>query len=60
VAAVAEQVMAQFPVERFPFLAELMVEHALKPGYDYEQEFQRGLDLVLDGLERLVGRGTQP
>jgi len=25
----------------------------MKPGYDYAEEFQFGLDLILDGLERL-------
>jgi hypothetical protein len=25
----------------------------LQPGYDYADEFEFGLDLVLDGLERL-------
>jgi hypothetical protein len=26
---------------------------ALKPGYDYANEFTFGLDLILDGLERV-------
>lgn len=25
--------------------------HAVKPGYDYGDEFEYGLDVVLDGLE---------
>jgi hypothetical protein len=25
----------------------------MKPGYDYANEFEFGLDLILDGLERL-------
>lgn len=29
----------------------------MKPGYDYGDEFEYGLDLILDGLER-VGRGV--
>jgi len=33
----------------------MIVEHGLKPGYDYAEEFAFGLDLILDGLERLRG-----
>ena len=36
----------------YPHLAEMILEHALKPGYDYAQEFDFGLDLILDGLQR--------
>ena len=25
----------------------------MKPGYDYANEFEYGLDLILDGLERV-------
>ena len=37
----------------FPHLSEMVIEHAMKPGYDYKDEFEFGLDLILDGLERL-------
>jgi hypothetical protein len=33
----------------------MIVEHALQPGYSYSNEFEYGLDLVLDGLERAHG-----
>jgi hypothetical protein len=29
-----------------------IAERAMQPGYDYEDEFEYGLDLILDGLER--------
>jgi AcrR family transcriptional regulator len=35
----------------YPHLAEMITEHAMKPGYDYAHEFEFGLDLILDGLE---------
>lgn len=35
-----------------PF-AELAVEHALKPGYSYSDEFDFGVTLILDGLSRI-------
>ena len=49
---VAEDILRSLPAEEYPHLAEMIVEHALKPGYDYAEEFNFGLDLILDGLER--------
>jgi len=31
-----------------------MMGHALEPGYDYGDEFEYGLDAILDGLERAL------
>jgi hypothetical protein len=33
-----------------------MREHVMKPGYDYGDEFEYGLDVILDGLERARAR----
>lgn len=52
VAEVAASLMASFPADRYPYLAEMITEHALKPGYDYGEEFDFGLELILEGLER--------
>ena len=38
----------------FPHLAELAIEHVLQPGYDYGDEFEFGLDLILDSFEALL------
>ena len=54
VPGIAEAILAQFPPEEYPYLAELAIEHVLQPGYDYGDEFEFGLDLILDGLERLL------
>lgn len=51
-AEVAGQIFAQFPDGAYPHLTELTVEHVLQPGYDYGDEFEYGLDLILDGLDR--------
>jgi len=51
-AQVAESILLQIPADEYPYLAELITEHAMKPGYDYAEEFEFGLDLILDGLER--------
>jgi AcrR family transcriptional regulator len=50
--ALAQALLAQFPVDDYPHLAELTVKHVLQPGYDYGNEYEFGLDLILDGLER--------
>ncbi len=58
----AQAIMAQLPVDEYPHLTELTVEHVLQPGYDYAEEFAFGLDLILDGLERArdaMARGGQ-
>jgi AcrR family transcriptional regulator len=51
-AAMAQELLAQLPTDEYPHLAELTTEHILRPGYDYALEFEFGLDLLLDGLER--------
>ncbi len=52
-AQVAEPMMALMATGAYPHLVELAVEHALLPGYDFADEFDFGLELILDGLERL-------
>jgi AcrR family transcriptional regulator len=52
VAEVGQNILQQLAGE-YPHLAEMITEHAMKPGYNYAQEFEFGLDLILDGLERL-------
>jgi AcrR family transcriptional regulator len=48
----AKAFLLQFPADRYPRLAELTIEHVLKPGYDYGNEYKFGLDLILDGLDK--------
>ena len=48
----ARAFLQQFPVKRYPRLAQFTIEHVLQPGYDYGDEYEFGLDLILDGLER--------
>ena len=52
VTEMAESMLAPFPVNEYPNLVEFITEHAMKPGYDFGDEFVYGLDLILDGLER--------
>ena len=51
-AALAQAILEQLPADEYPHLAELTAKHVLQPGYDYGLEFEFGLDLILDGLER--------
>jgi AcrR family transcriptional regulator len=53
VAEVGEGILRRLGDE-YPHLAEMITKHAMKPGYDYAKEFEFGLDLILDGLERLL------
>ena len=41
----------------FPFLAELTIEHVQQPGYQYADEFDYGIGLILDGLEAAARKG---
>ncbi|AOW95038.1 AcrR family transcriptional regulator [Rhodococcus sp. WMMA185] len=50
---VAETILDHMPADEFPYLTEMIVDHAMKPGYNYADEFEFGLDLILDGLEAL-------
>jgi len=52
-ADLAQDILASFPADTYPHLAELTARHVLQPGYDYGDEFEFGLDLILDGLERI-------
>jgi AcrR family transcriptional regulator len=45
--------MAQMPNNEYPYLTEIAVKHVLQPGYAYAKEFEIGLELVLDSIERL-------
>ena len=56
VADVATTMLAPFPDGAYPHLVEFISEHAMKPGYDYEDEFEYGLEIVLDGLASVLHR----
>ena len=51
---VAQEMMSEFPTGAYPHLTELAMEHVLQPGYDYGDEFDFGLDLILDSFEALL------
>ncbi len=51
-ADLADDILRQMPAKEFPYFTEMIVKHTLKPGYAFGNEFDFGLELVLDGLER--------
>ena len=44
--------MAQFQADEYPHLVEFAMQRVMQPGYDYADEFDFGLELILDGLAR--------
>jgi AcrR family transcriptional regulator len=57
--AVAEAIMEQFAEGAYPHLVEMAAEHITKPGYSFGNEFEFGLDLILDGLAGLLSRSSR-
>jgi len=53
VAEVAGSIMEGFRPGEYPYLAEMALDRAMKPGYNYGDEFEYGLDLILDGIRRV-------
>jgi AcrR family transcriptional regulator len=51
-AQVTREIADQMPAGEYPYLAEMATAHVLQPGYQYGSEFEVGLDLILDTLER--------
>jgi len=41
----------------YPHLVHMATLYYLQPGYDFGDEFGFGLDLILDGIERMLARG---
>jgi len=50
---VAQGMLQPFVLDAYPNLLEMLTEHVMKPGYDYVDEFEYGLDVILDGFERV-------
>jgi AcrR family transcriptional regulator len=55
-----EAITEQFAGE-YPYLAEMATKHILRPGYDFGDEFEIGLTVILDALTGSIpGDGSQP
>lgn len=45
--------------DTYPYLAEMLHDHVQQPGYDFADEFEIGLEVVLDGVGRLRSAGRR-
>ncbi|MDY7103863.1 MAG: TetR/AcrR family transcriptional regulator C-terminal domain-containing protein [Actinomycetota bacterium] len=54
VAEVTAQIMEAFAAGEYPHMVEMATEHVMQPGYAFGNDFEFGLDLILDGLERAL------
>lgn len=60
-AEITTPIMDRFSTGEYPHMVEIAVEHVLKPGYDFGDEFDFGLNLILDGLSRSIPTtGSEP
>ena len=50
--AAADEIAGHMPASEYPRLAEIAAVHILQPGYQYGDEFEIGLDLILEALDR--------
>jgi AcrR family transcriptional regulator len=55
-AAMAGSMISDFQSGAYPHLTEFAIKHVMKPGYSYAREFEFGLDVILDGLEKRLAR----
>lgn len=58
VPGVVEQMMGRFSSADHPHLVEFTIEHVMQPGYDYGEEFEYGLSVILDGLAASLKDGS--
>jgi AcrR family transcriptional regulator len=58
--AFVEEIGPQLPPEDYPHLSEFLAEHVMNRDYAYAEEFEFGLDLILDSVEaRLADEAGQ-
>ena len=50
----AEAFLHAIPADEYPYLREMVVDYALTSGNDEGADFDFGISLILDGLERLL------
>jgi AcrR family transcriptional regulator len=50
VGEMAQGMLHRFSLGEYPNLAEMVTEHVMRPGYDYSDEFEYGLEVILDGF----------
>jgi AcrR family transcriptional regulator len=53
----AQEMASAMPADVFPHLARFTIEHVTVAGYTFGASFEVGLDVLLDGIERLAADG---
>jgi AcrR family transcriptional regulator len=54
VADIAASMMEFFDADAYPFLLEFSTRHVMKPDYDFGEEFEYGLTVILDALAESI------
>lgn len=54
----AETFLRALPADEYPSLREMVVEYAMNSSHDERADFEFGLNLILDGLQRRLARAT--
>ena len=52
-AHLAQSMIQPSPQDEYPNLVQMLTEHVMTPGYDFGDEFEYGLDVILDGFEKV-------
>jgi Tetracyclin repressor-like, C-terminal domain len=47
-----QRMLERVAIDAYRNLVAFVSEHIIRPGYDFDDEFEYGLDVILDGLER--------
>jgi AcrR family transcriptional regulator len=55
VGEVAGPIMELMADGAYPHMVDMATSYYMQPGYDFADEFEFGLDLILDGLQQAVG-----
>jgi AcrR family transcriptional regulator len=55
---IAEAFLQAIPADEYPYLSEMVVGYAMNASHDESADFEFGLDLILDGLQRLLDTVT--
>lgn len=59
VAETATAMIERNPLDGYPHLLEFTTGHVLRPDYDFAGEFDVGLAVLMDGLDRMLRPGTR-
>lgn len=51
---IAEAFEQSLPADTYPHLFEFLMGHVMVPGYDFSEEFERGLQLTLAAVARMI------